>query len=250
MANSYFQFKQFTVHQDKCAMKVTTDSCLFGAFLANTISNSEPALSAGGLVINNCLDIGTGTGLLSLMLAQVNNCHIDSIEIDATAAEQARANIAASPFAEKINIIQADVKKYSFEKKYDLIISNPPFYEKELKGENEKKNIAHHSEELSLTVLLTILKDNLSASGKFYLLLPFIRDAEIKNLISSENFQIETITYIRQTVKHDYFRMIVTGKFRTENPEETILEEMAIKDEIRNYTAEFIALLKDYYLHL
>lgn len=243
MSNSYFQFKKFTVHQDKCAMKVTTDSCLFGGFVADRINNSA-------LSINNCLDVGAGTGLLSLMLSQKNDCFIDAIEIDSIAAEQATANIAASPFAKKINILQADVRKFLFEKKYDLIISNPPFYEKELKGDNEKRNIAHHSEELLLTDLLTIIKDNLSTSGKFCLLLPFKRDTEIKALLASGNFQIETITYIRQTVKHDYFRMIVSGKYRAETPEETILEEMAIKDEKGNYTSELVVLLKDYYLHL
>ena len=243
MANSYFQFKQFTVHQDKCAMKVTTDGCLFGGFVANAISNSE-------LVINNCLDIGTGTGLLSLMLAQKKNCFIDAIEIDAAAAEQATTNIVASPFSDKINIIQTDARIFLFEKKYDLIISNPKKKEKELKGDDEKRNIAHHSEELSLSNLLTIINDNLSANGNFYLLLPFKRDEEIKKLIASNNFQIETITYIRQSVKHDYFRIIVSGKFRTENPEEILLEDMAIKNEIGNYTPPFISLLKDYYLHL
>ena len=242
MANSYFQFKQFTVHQDKCAMKVTTDGCLFGGFVANRNNNST-------LVINNCLDIGTGTGLLSLLLAQKKDCFIDAIEIDLAASEQAKENSESSSFVNKINIIQADARKFSFEKKYDLIISNPPFYEKELKGDEEKKNIAHHREELPLTDLLTIIKDNLNTNGKFYLLLPFKRNEEIKKLIAANNFQIETIIYIRQTVNHDYFRIIVSGKFSTENQEETLLEEMAIKDEIGNYTLAFVTLLKDYYLH-
>ncbi len=243
MANSYFQFKQFTVHQDKCAMKVTTDSCLFGSYIANEINSSSS-------VINNCLDIGTGTGLLSLMLTQKCDCCIDAIEIDMAAAEQATENNRASPFTDKINVIQADARKLLFEKKYDLIISNPPFYEKELKGDDEGRNVAHHSSALSFTDLFSIIKNNLSANGKFYLLLPFKRDTEIKNLFTSGNFQIERITYIKQTVKHDYFRMIVSGKFKTKNPGETKIDEIAIKSISGNYTPEFIALLKDYYLHL
>ncbi len=128
MANSYFQFKQFTVHQDRCAMKVTTDSCLFGSWIADKIEKEDSAIS-------NCLDIGTGTGLLSLMVAQKNaGIKIEAIEIDNDASSQAKENIASSPFSENINVIHADVKEYVLENKYDIIISNPPFYEKELKG--------------------------------------------------------------------------------------------------------------------
>ncbi|MEO5946299.1 MAG: methyltransferase [Chitinophagaceae bacterium] len=243
MPNSYFQFKQFTVHQDRCAMKVTTDGCLFGGFVAERINNEE-------LVINNCLDIGTGTGLLSLMFSQKNDCLIDAIEIDAAAAQQATENIAASPFANKIKSIHADARQFLFKKKYDLIISNPPFYERELKGDDEKRNIAHHSEELLLTDLLTIIKHNLSTNGIFYLLLPYKRDTEIKTVFTSGHLKIEGITYIKQTVKHEYFRMMVSGKCSTGNSIETRIDEIAIKDARGNYTPEFIALLKDYYLHL
>ena len=133
-------------------MKVTTDGCLFGAWVANAINNSE-------LIINNCLDIGTGTGLLSLMLAQKNpQIKIDAVEVDKDAFEQAKKNIAESPWANRIKVYHADIKVFGSAKKYDVIISNPPFYENELKGNDEKKNIAHHNDGLLLPELLKIIK--------------------------------------------------------------------------------------------
>src|SRR5882724_12429409 len=122
MSNHFFQFKQFTIHQDHCAMKVTTDASLFGAWAEESVRSREPG-------VRNILDIGTGTGLLSLMLAQRINADIDAIEIDEAAAEQAIENTEASAWKERITVINADAKNYSFPKKYDCIISNPPFYE-------------------------------------------------------------------------------------------------------------------------
>ena len=128
MSNSYFQFKQFIIHQDRCAMKVTTDACLFGAWVAEEDKSEK-------IITKNVLDIGTGTGLLSLMYAQKNSlANIDAIEIDEDAYIQAKENVAASPFAERINIIHDDIKRFTFSKKYDCIISNPPFYEKEIRS--------------------------------------------------------------------------------------------------------------------
>src|SRR6185369_1848613 len=121
MSNSYFQFKQFTIHQDRCAMKVTTDACLFGAWVAEKVKSQKSK-------IKNLLDIGTGTGLLSLMYSQKNsNCTIDAIEINEEAYEQAKENVAASPFAEQVHVMKGDVRTFLLDKKYDLIISNPPF---------------------------------------------------------------------------------------------------------------------------
>jgi len=149
-------------------MKVTTDGCLFGS-LSPTLSEGEGVLKV--------LDIGTGTGLLALMFAQKNqNAFIDAIEIDKDAFEQAAENITASPWADRINIIHADARNYSFPQQYDIIISNPPFYENELKADDKKKNVAHHSDELSLAKLLIVIKNNLSPSGTFFLLLPYKRN--------------------------------------------------------------------------
>ena len=119
MSNNYFQFKQFTIHQDKCAMKVCTDACLFGAFVANEIQDKT---------INHILDIGAGTGLLSLMLAQKSNAAIDAVEIDKSTYEQAEENISQSSWKEKITVYNSGIADFYSNYKYDLIISNPPFF--------------------------------------------------------------------------------------------------------------------------
>jgi tRNA1Val (adenine37-N6)-methyltransferase len=247
MANSYFQFKHFIVHQDKCAMKVTTDGCLFGAWVADMI-RSRPFCNLKAP--ERALDIGTGTGLLSLLLVQRNpHLNIDAIEIDKDAADQALQNINASPWADRIQVIHADAKEYPFTKKYHTIICNPPFYENELKGENTKKNIAHHNEGLLLPELFEVIKNNLDPGGSFFLLLPYKRNEEIKKLLAGNEMGVEKIVFVRQTPRHDHFRMVIQGKLNG-TLQETAIEEMIIKDDEEKYTPTFQALLREYYLHL
>ena len=236
MPNSYFQFKQFTVQQDRCAMKVTTDACLFGAWVSNEVES--------------VLDIGTGTGLLTLMLAQNNpETKILAIEIDKDAAAQAANNINASLWKNRIEILEADVKAFSFPEKFDLIISNPPFYEKELRSETDTKNIAHHSENLTLKELLNIIKSISNPGGNFFLLLPYKRNEEIKKLLKDHQLHISKMIFVRQSVKHDYFRIFLKGNLSL-TAKETEFDEMSIWDEQQQYTNEFAELLNDYYLHL
>lgn len=224
-------------------MKVTTDACFFGAWVAREINNEQ-------LLINNCLDVGTGTGLLALMISQKINAQVDCIEIDKDAAQQAYENKQISPWKEKINIINADARSFHFEKKYDLIISNPPFYEKELRSATESRNLAHHSDELKLSELLSIIKNNLTVDGSFFILLPYKRNEEIKKLFKDHLLHISKIVFVRQSVKHDYFRIMLKGNSDQQKNEETDFEEVSIWDEKQQYTKEFVDLLKDYYLYL
>ncbi len=258
MSNSYFQFKQFTIHQDRSAMRVTTDACLFGAWVANEIKNARLTDTVGQEKLNsenyrnkNVLDIGTGTGLLSLMFAQKNpSATIDAIELDHEAFEQAKENVAASPYVDSINIINDDVKTFSFSRKYDAIISNPPFYENELKSLNEKKNIAHHHSGLLLEELIDIIKMNLIPPGDFYILLPFKRNEEFKKILLKQDLHIKKLVLVRQSTSHGYFRVMIYGGITGSKQSETLIDEISIRDDNKEYTNGFKELLKDYYLNL
>lgn len=229
-------------------MKVTTDSCLFGAWVANEVITREPACRKARSEVRRILDIGAGSGLLSLILAQKVIASIDAIEIDKDAFEQAKENINPSPWADRINIFHTDARDFPLSTQYDVIISNPPFYENELLSPDSKKNMAHH-EGLALDELLKIIKKNLVPGGMFYLLLPYKRNAEIEKLVTTNHMYIIKKTLVKQSVNHDHFRIMIAGE-HANGEKETIIDEIAIRNENDEYTNEFITLLKDYYLHL
>src|SRR5271154_3865208 len=123
MPNSYFRFKQFIVRQDRSAMKVCTDSCILGAWSATRLHDAK-----------KILDIGSGTGLLPLMLAQYSHSEIDGIELDHESYKQAEENINESPWSDRLQIMEGDARYYPYKEKYDFIISNPPFFESDLQS--------------------------------------------------------------------------------------------------------------------
>lgn len=240
MKNSYFRFKQFTVNQEHAAMKVTTDGCLFGAWVANEIQN---------IPVNAILDIGTGTGLLSLMIAQKNQAFIDAVEVDKEAAMQARQNFLDSPWHDRITLINARIQEMQLSKTYDIVISNPPFYEKEIPSSIGKKNIAHHGEGLLLNELPGILKKTTRPEGQFFLMLPYKRLKETEAIFKKNKLGIEKIILVKQSGSHDFFRFFIKGNVHASIDCEK--KELSIRDENnKEYSAEFRLLLKDYYLNL
>lgn len=239
MPNNYFQFKQFTVHQQMAAMKVTTDACLFGAWAANDIQKHFPNVS-------KALDIGAGTGLLSLMIAQKVNARIDAIEIDIDAFAQTKENFNTSPWSSRLNVSHNDIKAVSLSL-YDIIISNPPFYENDLGSPDQKRSSAHHDSTLVLSELINICKRLLNRRGCFYLLIPFKRLEEVKLMISEKSMYLSVVCNVKQSTGHTFFRSMLAIQHDIANTE---TEELAIRQSNNEYSEVFKALLKDYYLHL
>lgn len=220
-------------------MKVCTDACMLGAWMAGKL---------GGSGINNILDIGCGTGLLSLMLSQKINASIDAIEIDTDTAKQAGENISASPWAANIRVIHTSLQEFIPQKKYDLIICNPPFYENDLRSEHENKNVAKHDITLKLEELLLFVKEHLFDEGVFALLLPFHRVVYLEKISNGQGLFVLEKLLVKQSTQHDYFRsVIILSKKETIAP---LTNELIIHDDERQYTAAFEVLLKDYYLKL
>jgi tRNA1Val (adenine37-N6)-methyltransferase len=241
MPNNFFRFKQFTVYQQHCAMKVCTDACLFGAWVTNIITNKK-------LPCNLMLDIGAGTGLLSLMLAQqLINSTIHAIEIEEAASMQTEENFAASPWQGRLHVFNNAIQSYFSLLQYDFIISNPPFFKNDLVSKSAKRNVALHSHQLSLEELLIAVQKHLSASGHFAVLLPFHRTQLFERLAQTANFYLQQKTLVQQTPDHAPFRSMLLFGRKQKVPEQTTI---IIKDAKGNYTDAFIALLKDYYLYL
>jgi tRNA1Val (adenine37-N6)-methyltransferase len=236
MPNTYFQFKEFTIHQDRCAMKVCTDACILGAWFAN----KAPAWS-------EVLDIGSGTGLLMLMLAQKHKGEIRGIELDLDAYRQLRENIAQSPWKEMLRVYPGDVRSFCFPGKFDFIISNPPFYEGDLPAATEAANLARHSKQLTLAELLAVIDANLSREGSFGVLLPYHRTSWFEGLAASvHGFSLREKLFVRQSPRHDFFRSILYFSRRPDSFVPT--SELTIQDELGGYTEDFAQLMNDYYL--
>lgn len=221
-------------------MKVCTDACLFGGYIADKIAHYKTP-------VTNCLDIGTGTGLLSLMVAQKSTATIDALEIDQQAYQQAKGNFESSLWNNRLTVHHTDALNFNPKKKYDLIFSNPPFFGNDLKSENEQKNAAKHDITLTLEQLLQIIDANLLSDGSFAILLPYHRVdifiADAKKI----GFYVEEKVLVKQTPTHNYFRGILLFSRKETATNST---SFSIKNKENQYTEKFIELLKDYYLHL
>jgi tRNA1Val (adenine37-N6)-methyltransferase len=237
MSNSYFQFRQFRIEQGDTAMKVSTDACIQGAW--------TPILSG----TTNVLDIGAGTGLLSLMIAQrAPVVLIDAIEMDQAAANQASANIAASPWNDQINLIHGDARIHSFGKNYDLIICNPPFFNNSLLGPDHQRNLARHTASLSNGDLFDTIKTHLSPTGYASIMLPPGEHQFWQSLLEKNGWGICRLLQVKPKSTAAVNRIIsLCSPCATS---ETITEDLTIYRSKRGYSDKFTELMKGYYLNL
>lgn len=223
--------------QEKCAMKVTTDACIQGSW---TPIKAD---------VNRVLDIGTGTGLLSLMLAQRSGrIIIDAIELDNYAAGEARENVSRSPWADRITVFGGDVRSYLLPHKYDLIISNPPFFNDSLLGPHANENIAHHTLSLSYSELLRVMLMHLEEGGYFSIMLPAAEyDQWLKMANARQVFETN-----RLSVKHKRHAVAkrVVGLFCKKEISIVKNDELIIMDDGNRYSQDFTDLLSPFYLNL
>jgi tRNA1Val (adenine37-N6)-methyltransferase len=234
MSNDYFRFKQFTVKQDKTAMKVGSDSVLLGAWTA-----------VNGLE-KNVLDIGTGAGLLALMMAQkIPNAMITACEIDETACKQALENVSSSGWSERIIVVNADIRTFMQNQRgFDLIICNPPYFEKSLKSHDSKRNLARHNDSLPFPDLIDCVHRLLHDNGRFALTVPADKANIITDLAANKKLSPIRRLNVKPTETKPVNRIILEFGYSSLPTEEYSLTVRAGN----NYSNDYKSVTKDFYL--
>ena len=245
MANTFFQFKKFIVHQEHTAMKVCTDACLFGAWMAEDDIIKQAS---------SILDIGTGTGLLSLMIAQAttsnkNDTKITAVEIEPGAVMEATSNFKLSPWSSNLKIINSAIQDYNTDI-FDCIISNPPFFEGDLQSMSKNKNLAAHSIALPWTTLINEVNRLLKPNGHYFVMVPALRAYTMQKLAEQKGMKLLEEVMVYNAAKQKPFRAIQKFIKSDKVASEIIRTNFIIKDVDNNYTQSFINLLSPYYLHL
>ena len=235
-----FTFKQFSINQDRCAMKIGTDGVLLGAW-ATTAQN-----------LNSVLDIGAGTGLLSLMLAQ--RCHaeiLDALEIDSDAYEQCVENFEQSPWGDRLFCYHASLEEFTNEidDKYDLIVCNPPFYSEDYKANNKQRAMARFQDAMPFNQLTKAVAKLLSPSGIFSVIIPFKEESRFITLAANFNLFPNRITHVKGSPNSEIKRSLI--EFSFVRPHSEINKELLIIETSRHqYTKNYINLTKDFYLKM
>lgn len=211
MGNSWFQFQQFRVHQDRCAMKISTDAVLLGA-LAETISPTS------------ILDVGTGTGVISLMLAQrFPESFITALEINAEATEQASENFLESPFSARLQAKNIRFQDFSEDQLFDLIVSNPPYFPEHLKSKDTKRNQALHTDDLSFVDLIQKAVRLLKKEGQLWVILPPRQMSDFSELAEKTGLFAKKKVRVRDNETKPVIREIVGFTF---------MESKALQEEV------------------
>jgi tRNA1Val (adenine37-N6)-methyltransferase len=228
---SYFHFKNFSIKQEKAAMKVGTDSMVLGALI--DIDTQKSAL-----------DIGTGTGVLSLMQAQKkSDLEILALEIEQDAYSEAIENVANSNFKSQIVVKQGDFLHFPFEKKYDLIFSNPPFFENSLKSENLQKNFARHTDSLPFDLLFEKVSTLLNEDASFYVIVPLGSWEIILDIAAKKGL------FLKQQISiFGKLNLLNRFVFQFSNKEVGVkYSEVVIRNEDNSYTNQYICLTKEFH---
>ncbi|WP_418508566.1 tRNA1(Val) (adenine(37)-N6)-methyltransferase [Corallibacter sp.] len=236
--NKPFLFKQFTVHQDRCAMKIGTDGVLLGAW--SSLEHQPFSI----------LDIGAGTGILSLMLAQRSQAEIiDAIEIDDEAYEQCVDNFEQSPWGDRLFCYHASLDEFTeeIEDTYDLIISNPPFYSENYKTDNQQRDLARFQDAMPFDHLLNSASKLLSENGVFSVVIPHQEEKHFIELASKVALHPNNILHVKGTPDSEIKRSLIDFSFK----KSTInISELIIETSRHNYTEAYKNLTKDFYLKM
>jgi len=238
MSNKPFQFKEFTIQQDKTAMKVGTDGVLLGAWAE---INSK---------VFSVLDIGAGTGLIALMIAQKSNVEvIDAIELNNDAYEQTVENFENSDWGDRLFCYHASLQEFTdeIEDKYDLIVSNPPFYTSTYKDLSEERAMARHTESLTYAELLDGTSKLLSEIGSCAFIIPFLEEENFIELAKQQKLFPNRITRVKGTENSLIKRSLLQFSFTQKSTE---ISELAIEIERHQYTSAYIKLVEDFYLKM
>ena len=234
-----FQFKQFSLEQDRTAMKIGTDGVLLGAW--TTIQNNPYSI----------LDIGTGTGIIALMLAQRSAAEqIDALEIDEDAYEQATDNFENSPWNDRLFCFHAGLDEFveEPEDEYDLIVSNPPFYSENYKSNNDQRDLARFQDAMPFEDLIEAAALLLSENGIFSVIIPFKEEENFLALAKEYEIYPIKITRVKGTPTTEIKRSLLAFS-RNENPNFPI-DELIIETARHIYTSEYTTLTKDFYLKM
>jgi tRNA1Val (adenine37-N6)-methyltransferase len=231
---SIFKFKQFDVDQSGCAMKINTD----GVLLAAMVGDIQP---------KRILDIGTGTGVLALMMAQrFPDAKIDAVEIDEQASRTANKNFQSSSFKHRLNVAHIAIENYNNAAQFDLIISNPPYFINDLKNQEEKKGIARHATDHFFSDLVEKVNTILSPKGEFWFILPVKQSNLLIEKAKRLNFNVNELIYLHSDKNKEAFRYIVA---LTKKECETSIKHFYIYESEKVYTDCYKELLKPFFLN-
>jgi len=236
MANTYFQFKKFRVSQAKSGMKVTTDGCLFGAWTADLIASTR---------VDRILDMGSGTGLLSLMLAQKTEAQIDAIEADKNAFFESVDNVSASPWNHRIKCYHMNADAFTPTDPYDVIICNPPFFTDSLQGQRAAKNRAIHTLDLTPSLLAQKTTQWLSPKGQAFVMYPEREMNAFLKAVRPLNLFPHRLVKVYNNPQSVVFRCMAC---LSSCPCEMRTEKLKIREENGTYSPAFRYLLDKYYL--